>query len=904
MTDAESRAADDTTMTTASAPPQTGARAGTSTFLFTDIEGSTRLVQALGDRYGALLDEHRKLIAAAVEAVGGRVFGSEGDALFSVFPSATAGITAAVAAQRELLAHKWPTDGAIKVRMGLHTGEAILTGGDYVGLALHQTARITAAGHGGQVLVSDATRRLAANLPEGIELRDLGERRLKDLALPERIYQLVGEGLPEKFPLLRTLDTKANNLPVQLTSFVGRDELDSAATALAGTRLLTLTGPGGTGKTRLALQLAAEASDDFPDGVYFVALDSVRDAALVPSVIGSTLGLAMGGATSPLDAVSEFLRDRSTLLVLDNFEQVVDAAADVTRLLREAPGVKIIVTTRIVLRVYGEQEFPVPPLGLPPAGSGTLTAEQGARYEAVRLFAERAMAIQPSFVLTDENAPLIAEIVRRLDGLPLAIELAAARTRVLPVSAIRARLDQHLTLLTGGARDLPERQQTLRGAIDWSFELLDEPDRRLFERFSVHAGGAFLTEADSVCGPSTELGEDVLDGLSSLSEKSLVRSALDGNEDPRFAMLATIRDYAHERLAAGAEHGTLERRHAEAYLSLAESVALEITGQQARQIADRLELDHDNFRAAIDWAVGQGDVRYALRFLIAIWRFWQTRGHLNEARRRIDVILNMPGIADQDPDLVSRAYAAAGGITYWQGETSATHSFYTRALEEARKTGDRRLIAESLYNLGFAPFEAEHPSQEGFAAGQAFHAESLALYEEIGDLKGTADAHWALSIAVAAGGGDMPGAIDHAEHALKLYRQLDNPFGTGWASFMIGSLRVRNDPPELVEPYFREALRIFANARDQSGILLLLGAYSLLADRAGQTERFLHLGGAIAKLRDQTGAGLVDVPVDFLDYALPEPPTDAESLALWEEGKLLSTEEAISFALDEGATAK
>ncbi len=849
-----------------------------------------------------MLDDHRRLISDAVEAAGGRGFGSEGDALFSAFPSATAAIAAAAAAQMSLAAHSWPAGSEFRVRMGIHSGEAILTGGDYVGLALHQAARIMSAGHGGQILVSEAARRLAANLPDGLELRDLGERRLKDLASPERIYQLVGGGLPEKFPHLRTLDTKANNLPVQLTSFVGRDELEAARAALAGTRLLTLTGPGGTGKTRLALQLAAEASDDFTDGVFFVALDSVRDATLVAPTIATALGLALGGNIAPLDALVDHLREKRMLLVLDNFEQVVDAAIDVSRLLREAAEIKVIVTTRIVLRVYGEQEFPVPPLGIPPSPAAALTADQATRYEAVRLFAERAMAVQPSFALTDENAPLVAEIVQRLDGLPLAIELAAARSRVLGVSAIRARLGQHLSLLTGGARDLPERQQTLRGAIDWSYELLEEADRRLFERFSVHAGGAYLTQADDVCGPSTELGEDVLDGLSSLVEKSLVRAGLNGSEDPRFAMLATIRDYAHERLESGPEYDELARRHAYAYLSLVESLAPELLGRNAREVADRLETDHDNLRTALGWAVERGEVEFALRFAIAAWRFWQTRGHLVEARERVDRILALPGVADQPLELVSRALAAAGGITYWQGDTSATHDYYVRALEAARKTTDRRLIAESLYNLAFAPLDKEHPTLEGFAAGQPIVEESLAIYREIGDTKGVADANWALSIGIAAAGGDLSEAISHGEEALSLYRQLDNPFGTGWASYMIGSLRMREDPPEVVEPYFREALTIFARAADQSGILLLLGAYYLLADRASQTDRAHRLGGALQRLRDESGAGLADVPVDFVDYALPERPADdPDALRLWEEGGRLSTEEAIAFALEDAS---
>jgi len=321
-------------------------------------------------------------------------------------------------------------------------------------------------------------------------------------------------------------------------------------------------------------------------------------------------------------------------------------------------------------------------------------------------------------------------------------------------------------------------------------------------------------------------------------------------------------------------------------------------GRKAREVTDRLESDHDNLRAALDWAVQRGEVEFALRFVIAVWRLWQTRGHINEARARVDLILALPGVADQPAGLVSRALAAAGGVTYWQGDNRATHVYYTRALEMARETADRLLVAESLYNLGFAPIDDPRPTQEALGIGQALIEESLALYREAGDTKGIADANWALSIGVAAAGGDIAEAIGHGEEALALYRQLDNPFGTGWASYMIGSLRVRVDPPEVVEPYFREALTIFAQARDQSGILLLLAAYSILADRAGQSDRFTRLGGAIERLRSESGAGLADVPVEFLDYALPERPSDdPQALRIWEEGSRLSTEDAVEFAL-------
>ena len=871
----------------------------TPTFLFSDIEGSTRLLQRLGDAYGPALDEHRALISAAVRENGGHVFGSEGDALFCAFPTPGGALQAAVAAQRALAGHAWPEGTELAVRMGIHTGEAIASGGDYVGLSLHETARITAAGHGGQVLVSEATRRVVSTLPSGIELRDLGERRFKDLGAAQRIYQVVAEGLRDGFAALRTLDARANNLPVQLTSFVGRDELAAAQAALAETRLLSLTGPGGTGKTRLALQLAAAASDDFPDGVYFVALDSTTEPELVPSVVAATLGVMLSGSSPPLESLADYLRGREMLLVLDNFEQIVDAAATVSGLLREAPGLKVIVTTRVVLRVYGEREFPVPPLGLPPPNVMPRDAREAAQYEAVRLFAERASAVQPRFMLTDENAPLIVDIVRRLDGLPLAIELAAARTRSLPVAAVRSRLDQHLSLLTGGARDLPGRQQTLRGAIDWSYDLLGDSDRRLFERFAVHAGGAFLTQADAVCGPAEELGEDVLDGLTSLSEKSLVRPDLGVEEDPRFAMLVTIRDYAHERLERSVEFSDLERRHAYAYLALAEGIGERVLGRDGSRLADRLEQDHDNLRAALDWATAKGEVEYALRFVIAMWRFWQTRGHLAEARRRVDEVMSMPGLSEQPTSLLARAYAAAGGIAYWQADVPQMHMYYKLGLEAAQATTDERLVAEALYNLSFAPTDQDKFADHLYDLGRPLLEQSLAIYERLADSRGVADTHWALSSALASVG-DYQAATAHARSALAEYRLLDDPFRIGWGLFMMAGTeaKLRNIDAAVVD--LRESLSVFAAAGDRSGILLNLAGFAYAAAVTGDKERATRIGGAVETLRAATGTGLLDQPLEGVDFSIPERPVgDPEAEAWWDEGTRLSTEEAIAYALGE-----
>ena len=877
-------------------PPTVGT-AVTTTFLFSDIEGSTRLLQQLGDKYSALLDAHRALISAAVAAAGGRVFGTEGDAIFASFPTAAGAITGAADAQRALAAYDWPPDARIRVRMGLHSGEAMETNGDYVGLAVHQVARIMSAGHGGQVLVSEATRRLAPQLPPGTELRDLGERRLKDLAAPERLYQLVIEGLDERFPALRTLDTRSNNLPVQVTSFIGRTELAEARKAFADTRLLTLTGPGGTGKTRLALQLAAEMSDDFDDGVFFVALDFITDPALVAPAIAGAVGLEVTGPIAPIDAVIEFLGAKKILLVLDNFEQIVDAASDVARLVREAPNVKVLVTTRIFLRVYGEREFPVPPLGLPSADAAPLSAAEAERYEAVQLFVDRARAVQPAFALTNETAPIVVDICVRLDGLPLAIELAAARTRALPLAAIHARLDQHLSLLTGGSRDLPGRQQTLRGAIDWSFDLLDQPDRRLFERFSIHSGGAFLTQADAVCGPSAELGEDVLDGLSSLSEKSLVRPDLAAADDPRFAMLVTIRDYAHERLASSDEFDSLARRHAGVYLDFAEGLAPSLLGPDARAASDRFELDHDNIRAALDWAVAHNEAETALRLVVATWRFWQRRGHLDEARRRVEVVMALPGVADQADELQARAFGAAGGVTYWQADTHATYLYYGRALEAAERSGDKRLIAEALYNRGFASVDADTPGDAIYGQGTESWQRSLALYEELDDPQGVADSAWGLALAQSAAGTPQE-AIRYAEQALVGYRRLGDAFRIGWGVFQLATLHFGEGRVDEAEVYLRESLKTFAEANDRAGILLNLAGYVLLANRRGQKIRELRLAGAARTLRASTGAGLLDVPTSAIRFVMPtEPPTDPDELRVWETGSRMSAEEAADYAV-------
>ncbi|HUG47083.1 MAG TPA: NB-ARC domain-containing protein [Candidatus Limnocylindria bacterium] len=870
-----------------------------ATFLFTDIEGSTRLLQQLGNDYAELLERHQRLLSEAMLEAGGRVFGSEGDALFASFPEPSAAVAAAAAAQRALAAQRWPAGVELRVRMGIHTGEAIVTGDNYVGLPLHQVARITNAGHGGMVLVSQATRQAAGTLPAGLELRDLGERRLKDLAMPERLYQLIGEGLATEFPPLRTLDARPNNLPFQLTSFVGREELAAARAALAETRLLTLSGPGGTGKTRLALQLAADVIDEFPDGVYFVALEALRDAELVAPAISAALGLTDAGSRPPQDHLAEHLRERRVLLLLDNLEQVVEAGAVVTELLRRAPELKVVVTSRVVLRVYGEHEFPVPPLGLP-GGEDVPSPGRAMSAEAVRLFVERARAIQPTFILDEANVDAVVEIVRRLDGLPLAIELAAARVRILPVPALLSRLDSRLATLTGGARDLPARQQTLRGAIDWSHDLLDEPDRCLFARLAVFAGGAFLSELEAVCGPPAELGQEVLQGLSSLTEKSLLRSEISAGEEPRFTMLATLREYSLERLEERGESTALRERHAQTYLALVEACAPSLTGAQGRHWLDRLAHDHENVRDALGWLVHESRTQEALRFLSAAWRYWQIRGHLYEARERAEQVLAMAAVAEQPASFQTRAFGAAGSICYWQGDHPAAHAHYSRALRAAEESGDEALVAEAYYNFGFAPIDA--PADDSAAlyrAGREWFEKSFELYRRLGNPKGVADSSWALSIARAADG-DLEGAIRYVREALEAYGQLDDRFGRGWALHMLASYQLALDRLDGARPWLHEGLSIFSAADDLPGILVLLYDFALLAFKSGDEERAWRLAGAADRLRQSTGAGIADLSVDFIGWTIPARPTgDNETRRAWDEGASMTTEQAVKYALAE-----
>src|SRR5215217_3305011 len=497
---------------------------GTVTFLFTDIEGSTKLWERDAEAMRLALSRHDGIVRSAVEDRGGFVFKTLGDAFCCAFSSAPEALGAAISAQRALHYEGRGEGSVIRVRMALHTGAVEEQGGDYFGPALNRVARLLSAAHGGQTLLSLATQELVRDvLPVDARLDDLGERRLKDLFRPERVFQVTVPDLPSEFPPLRTLESLRNNLPLQATPLIGRErEVGEVCERLGQeeVRLLTLTGPGGTGKTRLALQAAADVLEEFSDGVFFVALATITELELVASTIGLALGVKESAEQSLVESLKNYLRDKRLLLVLDNFEQVLEGAPLVGELLGACPKLKFLATSRIPLRLYGEQEYPVPPLSLPDPKVIPLL-EVLTQYEAVKLFVERARAVKADFKVTNENAPAVAEICARLDGLPLAIELAAARTRVLPPQKMLERLGNRLKLLKGGPGDLPTRQQTLRGTIDWSYELLQEEEKTLFGRLSVFSGGRTLEAIEGICDPEGEL--EALEGVESLLEKSLLR---------------------------------------------------------------------------------------------------------------------------------------------------------------------------------------------------------------------------------------------------------------------------------------------------------------------------------------------------------------------------------------------
>ena len=877
---------------------------GTITFLFSDIEGSTRLAQERADEWPAILARHRSLMREAFAAQAGVEVGTEGDSFFAVFSSAGGAVAAAADALRRLDAESWPDDLQVRIRIGMHTGEAAVQDGTYVGVAVHRAARIADLAHGGQVLLSAATRSLVVDsLPDGVTLLALGQHRLRDLESAEELSQLVIDGLPADFPPIRSIGSTPNNLPVQATSFLGRDdEIAEVSELLGSSRLVTLTGPGGTGKTRLSLQVAASVVDRYPDGVTFVPLGPISDVDLVLPTIAHEVGLSDRGGAQPMERLKAHLGERTALLVLDNFEQILGAGPAVAELLSAAPGLSVLVSSRSPLHVYGEREFPVPPLDVPdPARLPPLAALS--QYESVALFVDRARAAVPTFAVTNENAPAVAELCVRLDGLPLAIELAAARIKLLTPQQMLDRLGQSLTLLAGGSRDLPARQQTLRGAIEWSYDLLDDGDRRIFAAFALFVGGATFEAIDAVC---VEPDLDVFECLSSLVDKSLIRRTDAPGGEIRFSMLDTIREYAAERLAESGRRDELRDRHGTWYLELAERVQPSLMGPDKRLWLDRLTEEHDNLRAAHAWAIETGKPEIATRLVAALWRFWQMRGYLVEGLERTRAAIDLPDAA-QHPECLVRALDAAGGLAYWTGDGQVASGFYERALGLQRQLGNRAGEAWTLYSLAFTDTYWGNLAQQRFTPERLDRAaehmrEAIAIYREIGDRLGMAQALWGEANVVwtqnpPVGSPEFQRARDDALEALEIFVEAGDTFMTGWCTYTLALLDLRTGDLPMAHERLATSLRIFRDAGDVTGYVLVLDALALHAERTGDRERAARLSGAVSNLERRTGTGLNPpnrVALGFDPVPLREGP---ETAGAWEEGTRMTADEAVDYAL-------
>ena len=877
---------------------------GTVTFLFTDIEGSTRLLRALGEGWEPILARHRELLRTAFDAGGGKEAGTEGDSFFVAFPTAPGAVAAATAAQRALATEPWPPGAEVRVRIGMHTGEVGFATDSYVGLHVHRASRIASAGHGGQVLLSDATRALVEQaLPDGIELRDLGEHRLKDLERPEHLWQLIIPGLQDDFPALGSLDAVPNNLPTRLTTFLGRErEITEVQGLLERSRLLTLTGPGGTGKTRLSLEVAGRSLGVYPDGVFFVELASIGDPELVPATIGQALGLADRGGRSAVERLVDHVGGRRMLLVLDNFEQVTDAGPAISALLVACPNLTVLTSSRSVLHVSGEQEYPVPSLALPDLAHLPPLTQVG-QYESVALFIERARAVKPEFVVTNENAPAVAEICVRLDGLPLAIELAAARIRIFTPQAMLSRLEHRLGLLAGGSRDLPERQQTLRGAIAWSHDMLSDVEQALFAGLSVFVGGAGLEQIEQVCGG--ELAGDPIEVLVSLVEKSLVRQSEGVDGEPRFAMFETIREFAVEQATDRGRWDDLRRRHAEVFTTIAEEASSRVMGSSKRTTLDRLEEDHDNLRAAMSWAVDTGSAETALRLGSAMWRFWQMRGYLAEGLERLELALALEH-GREHPERRAEALAAAAGVAYWLGDSDRSRAAYEEEIQARRALGDRRGLAEALYGISFTWSIIALQTPESAHQAVAYVNEALDIFRDLGDEAGIGRCEWALGN-VSWGMGKTTEAFGHLAAALEIFEASDDQFMVGWASYTTGLGHVTDDRQAggnaearaAAHRWFRRALEIFAEAQDVSGYTLVIDGFAMLATRDGDFDRAARLSGAVSRLELTSGTGLNLWNREVLGFFPDEIHRNPEYADAWAAGERMTADEAVAYALAE-----
>jgi predicted ATPase/class 3 adenylate cyclase len=856
---------------------------GTVTFLMSDIEGSTRLLRALGvERYEAALQAHRALLREAFARHDGFEVSSEGDSLFVAFGRAQDAVHAAVDAQCALAGHGWQEAEAIRVRIGVHTCEAVVSGDNYVGIGLHRTARISATGHGSQIVLSQATRELMQD-GAGIACIDLGLHPLKDFEEPQRLFQLVDPRLPRDFPPLRTARKEPTNIVAPPTPLVGRETELAALRALSrrlGVRLITLTGPGGAGKTRLALQAAIELAKDFEGGAHLVTLQAIREDDLLLPAIAQALGVSQAGGQS----LSAYLEPKELLLLLDNFEQIISGAGALAEMLAHSPRVKVLVTSREPLRIAGEQVFPVPPLALP--DPKRVSGPEDLRpYASARLFVERAQSAQPGFQVTTENAAAIAELCVRLDGLPLAIELAAARVSLLSPVALLKRLGDRLKLLTGGARDLPQRQQTLRNTLRWSHELLEPGERTLFARLAVFAGGFTVEAAESVCDAE-------IDTLAALVDRSMVRRT-----GERFDMLETIRDFALEQLAASADRDAVADRHATYFEALAErTYAARWTDN--KEGLEELEREHDNLRAAIA-RLHVTDASRVLRLTGALGWFWRLHSHFSEGRAALALAL---AAAVEPAAARARALAAAGELAAYSSGVGAARPLLEEAIAIWRSLGRAQDVGNALIDLGWGCFfsgdaDARRLMEEGLALQQTVGSPLLVNRARIG----------LLQVLVSLGETEIVEPMAHeAMAAAKATRDLHSEH---FAHHFLADCSLIRGECSSALPRYRRALQLAMELGDRAETAVEMQGVAMSLAGMQQSAHALRLGGAAAAEFDALAIDLSGIVFwhDLLERFFGQARAELGELAAtaaWKEGRRTGFDYAVALALDSDATEK
>ena len=909
---------------------------GTVTFVFTDIEGSTALTKRLRDRYGEVLEQHQLLVRAAFERHGGHEIDTQGDSFFFAFARARDAVVAVVEAQRALTGHEWPEGGAVRVRMGLHTGEPEVGEQRYTGFGVARAARISAAGHGGQVLLSNATRELVEDdLPDNVAIHDLGTYQLKDVDRPEHLFQLAAEDLPSAFPPLKAAKVGPVRPPPSLrarsTSFVGRrHELREIRALLYrdDMRLMTLTGPGGSGKTRLAVEATDGLGDEFPDGVVMVDLAPISDPDLVAAAIADALGVGERPGQERAEVLVAYLRDRRALLVLDNFEQLLAAAPLLAELLGAAARLMLLVTSRAPLDLPEERIYPVPALELPDP-SHSRQIDRLRRIEAVRLFVERARDSRPDFELSEENSDAVVELCLRLDGLPLALELAAARIKLLAPSSILVRLGGRLDLLKAApGTGMPERHRTLLAATEWSYDLLTAEEQALFTSLAVFVGGFSLDGAAAVAG---ELGLDVVDGVESLLNANLLQTEPMVGGEPRFGMLGTIREYALVRLSERGDGDDVRRRHAGFYLELAEAAHHALLGPHQLRWLERLDAEVADIRAALTWAAESGEAEVGLRAGAALWRFWQLRGSEAEGREHLERLL-----AQRSGSKVARAKAQArvASLAAMQGDHEAVRLFGEASLLVFRRVADDQEVALMLGVLCLSALatgdvdRAHELAEEGLVVARrtgdlsteayaAMHAgyalahrgeldlaerfleESVRAARQLGNIRSVA--MWIRALGgIALTRGDYPKARLLLEESLDIHRTLVDPWGISHSLSRLALVSLEVHDNDASRRLAAESLAIERETGDRPGQLFNLEVLAGLAAAEGRPERAVRLYACASVLREAVGSHAVEPGWPDHEHNVHDlcSVLGAEAFAeAWEQGQAMTPDESLDYAI-------